>query len=226
MASKTNKGRKAATVATEQKPEQAATQPNKADILAHIRQTLEQATAAASNAASLQVQMNEKRTGAYTGAVLAGIESGDAATFSHVWNTLKGDIRANVGGIADKLGCKLGKPDKDGKAEFTVPASMQVATSVVLAALTMGIKLVDGGKPRSFGDIRKDKQAAEQKAAEQEAAAKRTPLQTAQLRVAELARALAEGVNAMTEKEANETAKILSAVLKTLADRAPDQKAA
>ena len=174
-----------------------------------VRSALETSCKSFNKVASDKAKLDERRSGSYTGAVLAAVSADSAEDFSAAYESLKADIIGNVGNVARKLGCSLGKPDKEGKARYVVPGGLMVAVSVIKAAFGFGIELVDDeDEPRSFGEIRKDVQKA-QKA---EADAKLTDLEKAQQKIRDLAASIAEGANALTLEEATECALILAQV--------------
>ena len=179
--------------------------------LAAIREILEASCKTFNKVASDQAKLNEKRTGSYTGTVQAGIEAGTLEAFKTVYDGLKADINGNVGGIARKLGCKLGKADKEGNASYTVPGGLMNAAAVVIYCLSNGIKLTDAkGNARTFKELQTARTEALAAAKEAEGIAKLTPTQVAQEEVRKLAATLAAGANGLTMGEAQEVAKILA----------------
>jgi hypothetical protein len=173
--------------------------------LGTAREALELSCKAFSKVAEVKATMEEKKVGAYTSTVAAAIAAGSLTAFTDVYAGLVADISGNVAGIARQLGCKHGKPDKSGKSVYVVPGSLMVAVSVIKSAMGHKIPLQDKDGQRSYGSIRKDKDAAD--AASKEAT--ETPLQTAQRRVREAAAKIAEGSDALTLTEANDCYKIL-----------------
>lgn len=194
--------------------------------VAQVRSMLEAACAGFNRISAAQAELNGKRDGNYSGTIKAAMAAGSAEVFSATWESLKADIATNASGIARKLGCGIGKGGKakDGTvtpAPYLVPGSLKVAVSVILGAMAYGIALSEGGEPRSFGQIRKDKASADKAARE----STETPLDAAQRKVRELCAAIAEGASALTVTEASEAAKILANVLKleTGAKDAPEK---
>lgn len=181
-----------------------------ATTLEACREALEQSCKAFSKVAAETASLNEKRVGSYTLTIRAAIAAGTVKDFTDVYAGLQSDVAANVAGIARKLGCKLGKANKEGKASYVMPGSLMVAVSVVKGAMEYGIALTDKeGEPRTFGEIRKAKSEADAKARE----ATETPLQYAQRQVRELAAKIAEGADALTVTEAQDCAKILRSLI-------------
>lgn len=193
-------------------------------IAAHVRQTLENAAAVFNDAATLQSQLNAKRDGGYNTCLNAAREAVTADVLSGVWDGFKADIRADVSGVAKRLGCTLGKPDSNGKAEYKVPGSLSTAMSVILGAMRAGVSLYvkekDGKtRPATFGEVRQGKAEADKAEAEAKAKAAletASPAVKARAEIARLARLIAEGAGNFTEAEAIETAKILESVYRTM----------
>ena len=189
-----------------------------------VRSMLESVTKSFNKVADEQSKLNDKRAGSYTGTVQAAIEAGSLEAFAAAYESLKTDVSANTGNIGKRLGCGLSKPDSEGNTRYVMPSGMMSAVSVVKACMERGISLTEkvkdaSGKeviqPRTFGDLRKAKAQAEKS----EADAKLTPVQAAQAEVRALAHQLAEGANALTVTQAQETCKILRTLLAVRARR-------
>jgi hypothetical protein len=138
--------------------------------LKEIRTNLE-SVARGLKAANAQVQKaQEKRSGAYNGAVAVAILASNASQLEKAFDGLFADIQTN-GKLAVAVGAtKRKKATKDGK-KYTVPASLQVAKSTLIGAMRLGVSLTDAdnGEPLSFGAIRTAKSEAEAKAREENA---------------------------------------------------------
>ena len=128
---------------------------------------------------------NDKRMGAYGTFTQLAMDMG-SDDFGSAMDHLFESIRANVDGIAKKVGAD---PTKDGKA-WTVPGSMSTAKSVLLGAFEYGVPFEDDHGVRAFGAIRTDVKQA--KKAEKDA--ERTPSEIARDALAAQLRELADGI--------------------------------
>jgi hypothetical protein len=118
-----------------------------------------------------QSRLNEKKAGAYTHFLMAGIEAGDTATLDAAAEVLEDEIRrtGKVTGEDGKAYSVNAKPNKDASA-FLIPSAIMSAKSVVRSALDFGIGLFNSeGDPESFTAIRKLVQAENAKRALDEA---------------------------------------------------------
>lgn len=196
---------------------------NSKTVNASVRAILENVCKTFNKVGEAQAALNEKRMGSYSGMIAAAIEAGTIEAFRGTYESLKADVSENVGNIGRKLGCKLGKADKEGNARYVMPSGMMSAASVIGAAMEYGIALKDDkGEPRSFNEIRQAKAEADKAKAD----ATRSPLQKAQAAVKAALLSLAENVDAMTQQDCDESLKILASLAKLQTGEATEPKAA
>jgi hypothetical protein len=132
-----------------------------ANVTQTIRDLLVQGMSGVAAANAEQVQVQEKRTGAYTLFVQAArLCDGDVAPFTEVTDTLFEQIRlsGSVTDSADVAHPVNAKPGKDGKG-FVIPSSFMTAKSILTDALERDLPLVDDGGERSYTAIRNDVKA-------------------------------------------------------------------
>lgn len=133
-----------------------------------IRALLVKGAIACNKVAADAAKVNEKRTGAYSLFVLAGIAAGNAETLTTVADALFSEIRQS-GKVADDKGKSVQvatKRNEKGDA-WVIPNALSSAKSTILSAFELGVDLGSESEPNPFSAIRT---AVKVKRAEAEAA--------------------------------------------------------
>lgn len=106
-----------------------------------------------------QMELDGKKVGAYSLAVQAAAECGDAVVLSGEYDKLFAEIRTSGSVVNGKKKVALGcKANKEGTG-FLIPSAISSARSYMTDALTSKIPLVSAkGELRSFSEIRRDVQ--------------------------------------------------------------------
>jgi hypothetical protein len=166
---------------------------------------------------------NETRKGGYTAFVEAAVEAGNRETFDRETEAVFADIRANAGGVAETLGCKLGKGRKGSAPGYLIPGSLSNAKSIIGKAWDYKVPLTvtaDGKtEVRAFRKIR-DEVAKHDNAARLaglDARGKRLHL------IRTMAQQVADAAEAYTEAEVPKVVKALTELVK-LASGAIDRQ--
>lgn len=124
-----------------------------------VLETLKLAALATVAAAAGATAINEQRKGAYSLYVQAAHEAGSVSVLELASLALLKMIREKGAVGGQPLGCKQ---NKDG-VTFIIPSAISSAKSVLTAALSHKVPVVEGENLRSFGDIRKDVQEINRK---------------------------------------------------------------
>lgn len=125
-----------------------------------IRELMFAAVGAMVQSDSALDKANEARKGGYTAFTEAAVECGSKESFERECDGVFNAIRTNADGIAEKLGCKLGKGRKGSAPGYLIPGSLSNARSIISKAWDYKVSLTvtDDGqtKVRAFRKIRDD----------------------------------------------------------------------